>query len=289
MHGQIIRAINGFYYVKTGTEVIECKVKGKFRQDGIMPLVGDYVFVSKSEEGYDVISQIEERKNEIIRPHVANIDLLLITLSAKTPKPDFLLIDKLIIEAKRNNIEPIICINKCDIANIDLLNNIKSQYKNNSILEISAITKQGINELKNLLTGKTSCLAGQSAVGKTSILNALCETDRQIGAISKKTDRGKHTTREVNLLTIDDNSFILDTPGFSILGIESIEPETLQLYYNEFEPLFGKCYYNMCLHYKEPDCAIKNAVNIGQINDDRYNRYIVLLEELINKEKTKYD
>ncbi len=289
MHGQIIKAINGFYYVKTVEGIMECKAKGKFRLDGIMPLVGDHVVVEKEDDGYDVISQIEKRKNEIIRPHVSNIDMLLIVLSAKTPKPDFMLVDKLIIEAKRNDIEPVLCINKCDIAKADLLEDIKSQYADYNILEISAVTKQGFDSLKEKIHGKTSCLAGQSAVGKTSILNILCDIEREIGTTSKKTERGKHTTREVNLLQIDESSLIIDTPGFSILSVENILPEELMQYYEEFEPYAGNCYYKMCMHYKEPDCAVKDAALQGKINNIRYGRYISLLEELINKEKRKYD
>jgi len=289
MQGQITRAINGFYYVKTIKGIKECKAKGKFRLDGIMPLVGDYVVIEEVEEGCDVIAQIKKRKNEIIRPHVANIDLLLITLSAKTPKPDFLLADKLIIESYRNNIEPIICINKCDIAKKDQLEDIKSQYDYYRQFEISALTRQGIDALKKTLAGKTSCLAGQSAVGKTSILNALCNIDRETGVTSKKTDRGKHTTREINLIEIDDNSLILDTPGFSVLGIDDMPPEKLHEHYKEFLPFEGKCYYNGCKHYKEPECRVKEAVEKGIINKSRYSRYITLLEELIQKEKRKYD
>ena len=289
MHGQIIKAINGFYYVKTVEGIIECKAKGKFRLDGIMPLVGDHVVVEKEDDGYDVISQIEKRKNEIVRPRVSNIDMLLIVLSAKTPKPDFMLIDKLIIEAKRNDIEPVLCINKCDIAKVDLLEDIKSQYADYDMLEISVMTKQGIDNLKEKIHGKTSCLAGQSAVGKTSILNILCDIERETGTTSKKTERGKHTTREVNLLPIDENSLIIDTPGFSILNIEDILPEELMQYYDEFEPYAVNCYYKMCMHHKEPDCSVKDAVMQGNINDTRYGRYIMLLEELIEKEKRKYD
>lgn len=289
MHGQIIRAINGFYYVKTDQEVFVCKSKGKFRLEGIMPLVGDFVTLQKEEDGYDVISNIEKRKNEIIRPHVSNIDILLITISAKIPKPDYMLVDKLIIQSKRNNITPIICINKCDIAKKELLLDVKSQYSAYKIMEVSALTKQGIDELKAVMKGQTTCLAGQSAVGKTSIINALCDTNRETGTTSKKIERGKNTTREVNLINIDENSMLFDTPGFSILNLDDIKPEELFEYYDEFLPYADKCYYNMCLHYKEPDCAVKQAVLEGKINDKRYSRYITLLEDLIEKEKTKYD
>lgn len=289
MQGQIIRAINGFYYVKTKEDVFECKAKGKFRLEGIMPLVGDFVTMQKEEDGYDVISNIEKRKNEIIRPHVSNIDILLITISAKIPKPDYMLVDKLIIEAKRNSITPIICINKCDIAKNELLLDIKSQYAAYKIMEVSALTRQGIDELKAVMKGQTTCLAGQSAVGKTSIINALCDINRETGTTSKKIDRGKNTTREVNLINIDDSSMLFDTPGFSILNLDEIKPEELFEYYDEFLPFADKCYYNMCLHYKEPDCGVKKAVLEGKINDKRYSRYITLLEDLIEKEKTKYD
>lgn len=289
MQGQIVRAINGFYYVKTAEGMLECKSKGKFRLDGIMPLVGDYVSIEKEEDGYDVIAEIKERKNELIRPRVSNIDILLIIVSAKKPKPDFMLIDKLIIEAQRNDIEPVICINKTDIAKQGIIEDIKSQYDLYELLEVSAETEQGIDQLKEIMHGKTSCLAGQSAVGKTSILNAICNTDRETGTTSKKTGRGKHTTREVNLIEIDDDSLILDTPGFSVLGIEDLSPEDLKYYYKEFSPYGDKCYYNGCMHYKEPDCGVKNAVEDSKINSMRYERYINLLEELIQKEKRKYD
>lgn len=289
MQGQIVRAINGFYYVKTAEGILECKAKGKFRLDGIMPLVGDYVSIEKEEDGYDVIAEIKERKNELIRPRVSNIDILLIIVSAKKPKPDFMLVDKLIIEAQRNDIEPVICINKTDIAKQGIIDDIKSQYALCELHEVSAETEQGIDQLKEIMHGKTSCLAGQSAVGKTSILNAICNTDRETGTTSKKTGRGKHTTREVNLIEIDDDSLVLDTPGFSVLGIEDLSPEDLKYYYKEFSPYEDKCYYNGCMHYKEPDCGVKNAVEDSKINSMRYERYINLLEELIQKEKRKYD
>lgn len=289
MQGQIIRAISGFYYVKTPEGVKECKAKGKFRLEGITPLVGDYVTVEKEEDGYDVVASIGKRKNEVVRPHVANIDILLIVISAKIPKPDFLLVDKLIIEAERKTIEPVICINKCDIAKKGQIEDVEDQYRDYKILKLSALKNQGIEEIKEAVHGKISCMAGQSAVGKTSILNALCEMERETGTISKKTDRGKHTTREINLIEIDEDSMILDTPGFSVLGIEDMAPEELHEYYSEFTRCEDACYYNGCMHYKEPDCGVKAALEDGKINAARYERYIILLEELIQKEKRKYD
>ena len=287
--GIILKGIGGFYYVKCGEEIYECRARGKFRLDGIKPIPGDIAEVTPPTEvsgGY--VEDILPRRNQLVRPAVANLDMLLIVLSAKKPKPDFLLCDKLLIYAKYNNIPCAIVVNKCDSGKPD---DIIRQYAGcgAEVITISAQTGQGMDELKELIRGKCVCLAGQSAVGKSSIVNAISPgLMLDTGGLSKKTDRGRHTTRHSELLYIKEcDATVIDTPGFSVLECVEIEPEELSQYYSEFR--WKDCRFTECLHHKEPDCAVKKQLEEGEIPPERYERYKELLLKLIERKENMYD
>ncbi len=232
-----------------------------------------------------------ERKNAMIRPPVANIDQLVIVLAASKPKPDLLLTDKLILQAEKNKAEPVICLNKTDTSLPGEEEDIRRQYGAYGFVAVSARTGLGIDDLKKVLSRTTSAFAGQSAVGKSSLLNILYGDIRmETGNLSKKVDRGKHTTRQTELLYIDEiDAFVMDTPGFSVFDAVDIEETELPGLYNEFLPFIGKCRFLSCLHLNEPDCAVKQAVSTGEIHPARYERYIQILNMLKEKREKKYD
>lgn len=232
-----------------------------------------------------------ERKNAMVRPPVANIDQLVIVLAATKPKPDLLLTDKLILQAESNKAAPVICLNKTDTSLPDEEEDIKRQYGAYGFLAVSARTGSGIGDLKKILAGATSAFAGQSAVGKSSLLNMLCGDIRmKTGDLSKKVDRGKHTTRQTELLYLESiDAFVMDTPGFSVFDTVDIEETDLAGLYNEFLPFIGQCRFLSCLHLNEPDCAVKEAVSAGKIHPARYERYIQILSKLKEKREKKYD
>ena len=260
--GQILKGVGGFYYV-LGEDgcVYECKARGRFRKDGIVPLPGDFVRYNLDKGGF--IEEIEQRKNELIRPKVTNVDMLAIVVSAQKPKIDYLLCDKLIVSAKRIGIKPVMVINKCDAATEKQIGDIRKEYECAcDTVCISTKTKQGFDSLEAHLKDHCTCLAGQSAAGKTSIINALFHSiDLETGGLSKKTDRGRHTTRHAELLLPDDFSgTIVDTPGFSFYDDDSITPEQLCSYYDDMLPYASDCRFTSCHHENEPDCAVKKAV-----------------------------
>lgn len=287
--GVILKGIGGFYYVKCDEKIYECRARGKFRLDGIKPIPGDIAEITPPTDisgGY--IEDIVKRKNELVRPSVANLDFLLIVLSAKKPKPDFLLADKLLIYAKYNHIPCAIVINKCDSGVAD---DIKKQYEKSGVdvLSVSAHTREGFSALEELIKGKCVCFAGQSAVGKSSIINSLFpDLNLEIGGLSKKTDRGRHTTRHSELILLPRlNATVIDTPGFSILECIDIEPQELSKYYSEFN--WQGCKFTECLHDKEPDCAVKKQLEAGEISPERYERYKAILYKLKERRETMYD
>lgn len=293
MKGKILKGIGGFYYVlgDDGT-VYECKARGRFRKDGITPLPGDNVHFSVDEDGYGFIEEIDKRRNELVRPKVANVDMVAVVASAGVPKIDVMLCDKLIISALKNNIEPIMVINKCDSVSEELTHKFIDEYKNVcKTIFVSAKTKQGIDKLKEYMRDKCTCFAGQSAAGKSSLLNALfASLNLKTGGLSKKTDRGKHTTRHAELMLLNDfNGTAVDTPGFSFLDTDNTAPEDLASFYPDFSEYTGECRFVSCLHAGEPDCSLKRAVAQGEVNENRYQRYLKLLRELQEKRQRQYD
>lgn len=241
------------------------------------------MFSPQKGESQGYIEEILPRKNQLIRPQVVNVDQVMITMAVKDPKPDLLLIDKLIISAEMADIVPILVINKSDLANEADMNAIAAQYTPSyEVLVTSAKEGKGLSEIKKRLRGNTTCFAGQSAVGKSSILNALfVDLGLETGGLSKKTARGKHTTRHAELIRpFRVNGMVVDTPGFSLLKNEGIEPAQLSHYYPEMHEYLGGCKFSSCLHIHEPKCAVKQAVADGEINEARYERYKQLIETL---------
>lgn len=254
-------------------------------------VVGDYVEIEPNEydKGKYIITKVCARKNSIPRPPLANIDKLLIVISPK-PEPDLLLVDKLIIYCMINNIEPIIIINKSDIASNEFIDEIKAEYYFIKVLVLSALNNLGLGELRETIKDSLTALCGQSAVGKSSLLNALIPNiNLETQGLSRKIDRGKHTTR-VNELYIHEDIMIADTPGFSNLEMLDIEYKDLPLFYPEFDEYLDKCRYLDCSHVKEgKDCVIASAVENGLINKARYDRYCTLYARLKENWEKKYD
>lgn len=290
--GQILKGIGGFYYVmdKDGN-VHECKARGRFRKDNIVPLPGDYVEFSLLDQSYGFIEEIDQRKNELLRPRVANVDMVAIVVSAQNPKIDFMLCDKLLVFIKKAKIQPLLVINKYDIGDKQQLEFIQNEYKNAcETICVSAKKGDGLDLLKLHMKHKCTCLAGQSATGKSSVLNALfSDLDLQTDGLSKKTARGKHTTRHAELLVLEDFSgTVVDTPGFSSFDLDLI-PEQLCQYYDDIRSFAEDCRFTSCLHDKEPDCGVKQAVSQGKISKNRYQRYLEILKKLQEKRSQKYD
>jgi len=291
MQGKIIRGIGGFYYVHNGSHIYECKAKGIFRKDGIKPLVGDNVELEILDEENRLgnIVSICARKSEIIRPAVANVDQAMIIFAIQKPDPNFNLLDRFIIQMWQKNLPCIICFNKQDIATDEEKRQIAESYENCGckVLFASALEEDGLDAIRAILKSKTTTVAGPSGVGKSSLINKLQSgTIMETGAISEKIDRGKHTTRHSEMIAIDEDTYILDTPGFSSLGLFDIEKEELKNFYHEFDEYEDECRFMDCIHENEPDCGVKNAVNEGKISRIRYDNYLTLLEEL--KFRRKY-
>lgn len=280
MLGQIIKGVGGLYSVKTDDgKVIECNGRGKLRRTLGDIYIGDIVRVELYNNGKGIIEEVFDRKNCLIRPNISNLDSIVICI-APLPKPDFTLVDKLLINCLSENIEPVICINKSDIADAEFINFVHSNYNGLAdIIEVSAYDGNGIEELLKLLSGKYVCFSGQSAVGKSSIINKFFGDQRlAVGELSEKTERGKHCTRHIEIFEYGDVR-IADTCGFSSLELPCLEPSTLSTYFSDFDRFAGLCKFRGCNHIKEPGCAVLNAVNEGAIDKARYDRYVKLFNE----------
>ncbi len=292
MQGRIVKGIAGFYYVFIpGVGILECKAKGIFRKNKLKPLVGDRVLVTllNKEEKTGNIEEILERENELIRPAVANIDQALVVFALKSPEPNFNLLDRFLLMMKQKGLPCILAFNKADLVGEDRLAEVRSLYEKSGhpIFFISAKNEIGLLELKDALLGKITTLAGPSGVGKSSLINSLqTGVSMETGTVSEKIQRGKHTTRHSELIPIDEDSFILDTPGFTSLSVFNLEKEELESLYSEFEPYRKHCRFTPCSHTHEPDCAVKEALEQGEISRVRYENFQQIYEEL--KEKKKY-
>ncbi|CDF57893.1 ribosome small subunit-dependent GTPase A [Thermobrachium celere] len=289
--GRIVRGIAGFYYVKLDDgSIIECKARGKFRKDKLSPIVGDNVIVEKIDEEKGVIDEILPRKNELIRPQVSNIDQALLVFALREPDISLEVLDRILVLTEYNNIEAVICFNKADLDvenKFDYLSNIygKIGYR---VIKTNAKTGEGIEEIKEILKNKTTVFAGPSGVGKSTMFNKVQnKVIMQTGEISKKVSRGKHTTRHAELIDLDDNTYLVDTPGFSLIDLSFIEPDELYRYFREFNEYSSECRFTSCLHNKEKDCRVKEMVEEGIISKERYENYIKFLNELQQNRRYK--
>lgn len=284
--GVIIKGIAGFYYVKTEDgEIVECKARGKFRKAKITPLVGDRVSIEKPEASYGSIEEIHSRKSSLTRPNVANIDQAIVVFALKDPDLNYTFLNKILIAIEHYNIDIVICLNKFDLDNGEF-ERAKCIYESvgYKVLKVSALTKDGLKDLRESLEGKISVFAGPSGVGKSTISNNIQENIvMETGGLSKKISRGKHTTRHAQLIEISKDTYIVDTPGFSSMDLSFIKPEDLQYMFKEFD--LGQCKFTSCLHNKEIGCKVKEDVENEKITKDRYNAYIDILNELTDNRR----
>lgn len=292
MIGKIMKGIAGFYYVGVvESGVYECKAKGIFRKDKIKPLVGDDVEIEvlNEEEKLGNIVKILPRRSELIRPAVANIDQALVIFAAREPKPNLSLLDRFLVIMEKQDVPVIICFNKQDLCDDEEVGRLKEIYEACGYPVVLASAKQGegIEEIKSRLRGKTTTVAGPSGVGKSSLTNLLQnEVQMETGEISKKLGRGRHTTRHSQIIQIEEDTWLYDTPGFTSFYVEEIEKEELRFYFREFFKYEGTCRFQGCTHTHEPGCMVKNALEEGKISKERYENYLELYGEL--KEKRRY-
>lgn len=289
--GIIVKGYSGFYYVAHGGRIYECSLRGKNKKKNVKFLPGDRVrFFTGDDTTGAAIEEVLPRKNELLRPPVANVDQLLIFASVIDPKPDFQLIDRLTVFAEWNGIEPIICFTKCDLISEAEQQKLKDVYAATGypVLITSTVTGQDVEALRMRLHGKSSVIAGNSGVGKSTMMNAISgnQWELQTGDVSERLKRGKHTTRHVEFYPLDEETFIADTPGFSTLTVpEDVKREELSRLFADFREYLPDCRFATCQHKKEPDCAVKQAVEEGKLSRSRYDNYLVLLEEVIQQER----
>lgn len=292
MQGKIIKGIAGFYYIYAEDgNVYECKAKGIFRKDNFKPLVGDNVEITvlNEEEKEGSVTSILPRRNSLIRPAVANVDQAFLIFAMENPKPNFLLLDRFLIMMEQQEIPAVICFNKKDVGDKDEMEKLYEIYTGCGyrVVLSSTYEGEGMDEIREILNGKTTVVAGPSGVGKSSITNCMQgEVQMETGEISKKLKRGKHTTRHSQVIPVEKNTFLVDTPGFSSLYLTDMKGEELRDYFPEFVMYEPQCRFQGCMHIHEPGCAVKKALSEGKISQQRYNNYLALYEEL--KEKRRY-
>lgn len=287
LQGIVLRSIGGFYYVEAADTVYTCRARGIFRRQGITPVAGDQVIISIEEDGTGMLEEVLERKNVLVRPPVANLDVLVLVASVCHPRTNTLVLDKMIAVAEKKGIRPIIVINKSDLGDPAELENI---YHSTGLecFTVSATDAKSVEPLRHRLAGQVCVFAGNSGVGKSSILNVIDPAlDLSTGEISEKLGRGRHTTRTATLYHLADG-YVVDTPGFSSLDmeqVESIDKDELADCFREFERYVGKCRFIGCAHYREPNCAIRQAVESGEISQSRYDSYVTMYESVKDKKE----
>lgn len=290
IQGVVIKAYNSFYYVKQQDEVFMCKLRGRFKKERYSLLVGDVVDVMPTEPGKGIIEAILPRRTLLQRPLVANVEQVILTFAAANPDVNHILVDRFLVLAEQSGLEAVVCINKMDLAKRQEIEELIALYRRIGyrVLPVTAATGEGIDELRNLLKDRVSVFSGPSGVGKSTLLNAL-EPGLQLttGEVSAKIGRGKHTTRFAELLPLANGGFVVDTPGFSFTEFIELPEIELREYFTEMPVFAQTCKFSTCLHYKEPQCAVKAAVAEGQIEEQRYASYVAILEE-IREQKRGY-
>ncbi|WP_353886644.1 ribosome small subunit-dependent GTPase A [Eubacterium ramulus] len=290
--GKIVKGIAGFYYVSVaGSGIYECKAKGAFRQKKMKPLVGDNVSIDiiDEEEKKGNVVEILPRKNALIRPAVANVDQALVIFAGTSPKPNLNLLDRFLLMMEQQNVPTLICFNKEDLASEAEIQELRDAYETSGypLFFVSARQQEGIEPLRAALEGKTTTVAGPSGVGKSTLINLLApEVQMETGEISEKIQRGKHTTRHSQLILLNEQTYIFDTPGFSSLAVDFFEKESLGTLFPEFVEYEQNCRFTGCSHIGEPVCGVKEALAEGKISQSRYNNYVQIYNEL--KDKRKY-
>lgn len=288
--GTIIKGYSGFYYVLVDGNIYTCSLRGKFRlkENSRIFLPGDRVLFTVIQGDKGVIEDVLPRRNELLRPPIANVDQVLLVFALASPDPDFSLIDRLLVLAYHAGITPVIIWNKADIVSPVQVEEVKSVYEQCVDQQVTVSSKhgQGIEKVQELLQDRISVLAGPSGAGKSTLLNAVCPGFAlKTGDVSEKIGRGRHTTRHVELLTLPSGALVADTPGFSTLYLPDIPADKLGMYFPEMASFLDRCRFSTCQHNAEPDCAIKDAVERGIIHRQRYRHYLLFLQELIERER----
>jgi ribosome biogenesis GTPase len=287
MQGTIVKGIGGFYYVKVGATVFTCKARGIFKKEGLIPMVGDEVKIQIIEGEEGIINEILPRKNEFIRPPISNVDRMVVVIAAAHPSPNLNLTDRFLVTAEKSNARIILCINKTDIAKDGILEEISQIYSRiYPLYPVSAVTGEGLSALEQYMEKGRTAFVGPSGVGKSTILNALNPgIGAETGDVSRKTRRGKHTTRHVEIFSMKAGGMVYDTPGFTSFDILDATEEELHHFFPEMEPYIGRCRYDNCRHIREPGCAVVAAVDGGEIHQSRYDSYRIQIEEIRNRKE----
>ncbi|MET1247930.1 ribosome small subunit-dependent GTPase A [Sporolactobacillus sp. STCC-11] len=292
--GTIIKALSGFYYVKSGDEQVQCRARGLFRKQGVSPLVGDHVVYEAKNPTDGYILSIKERKNVLNRPPIANIDQAILVFSVVEPALDCQLLDRFLVYMEAHSISPVICFTKWDLIAEDEMEWIHARleaYKKIGypILFTSSLNQEGFTELRRIMDNRISVVTGQSGVGKSTLLNYLDESlNIETQAISHALGRGKHTTRHVELIPVSETGYVADTPGFSSLELPDLEPIELERCFPEFDAYRASCRFRGCTHLAEPNCRVKQALEEGEIDQSRYENYKVFFHELTERLRNKY-
>lgn len=292
MRGIIVKGIAGFYYVRTGSGILECKAKGVFRSRKVKPLVGDLVeaVVLDEQKKTGNIEDILPRKNVLIRPACANIDQAVVTFAISRPKPNLYLLDKFLVMMQAQEVPAVVVFNKTDEAGETEQEELAARYRGAGVklLFVSAKEESGIGALREILDGKVSIFAGPSGVGKSTLTNCLCQKDCMETGDMSRIGRGKQTTRHSQIFSIGRDTYLMDTPGFTSFDLPDLPKENLRFCFPEFAPYEGRCYFDGCVHLAEPDCAVKAALKEGEIAQGRYESYAQMYAELDERERRKY-
>ncbi len=290
--GKIIKSIAGFYEVHTGDNIYRCRARGVFRALGVKPLVGDDVEIEVTDtvsvpmEGN--VIRLLPRKNELVRPNVANVDQALLIFAITHPAPSYNMLDRFLITMNKRELPAVLCFNKQDLATEEEIRELRETYEacGCTVLFVSVLSPETLTQLREILKGKTTVLTGPSGVGKSTLINTICPGARmETGELSRKISRGRNTTRHVELLAGEEETFLVDTPGFTSLYLMDIKAEELRHYYPEFSEYEGKCRFDGCVHRKEPGCAVRKALEEGKISRIRYGNYSELFDELKNRKE----